>query len=179
VRASPPSRHAQPGPFSLKGWLVVSGGAATAVIILVSWLPVSSLLSQRAQLSATAAHIEQLTVEGRAVAAANERLSSTVAKEQLARERYQLVLPGQRLLLVETPSFRPTSASSTGPYPGDPGYAPLAAPGSLSDTGGSIGTSTGASTGSTTSAGTAGTHPTAVAAPGFVSRVLATLQFWR
>lgn len=172
------------GPFTLRGWLVVAGGVATGLVILASWFPLGALLHQRAQLSAAASRLSQLTAEGRSLAAATERLSSHTAQLQLAREEYQLVAPGQHLILVEAPSLRLTKTRADVPFPGDPGFSPLAVPGSTSglaevSQSGAAGSSKAGSSG-TSSVGTAEHLPAgATGATGFVSRVVATFEFWR
>jgi cell division protein FtsB len=163
--------HAAPGPLSMRGWLVILGGAMTAVIILVAWLPVGALLNQRAQLSAASERLAQLSKEGSALAAESAELRSTTGFDQIAREQYQLVAPGQRLIQVLTPSFTPSAKSKGGPYPGDPGFSAIVDPTGT--------TSVGSTSSRTTStASTSSTAPSAPS-PGFVSRVVATLEFWR
>jgi cell division protein FtsB len=162
----------------MRGWLVIVGGALSGAIILVAWLPVGALLNQRAQLSSAQTRLAQLSKEATALAASSSRLRSPEALDQLARAEYQLVAPGQRLIQVLTPSFTPSSRSSTGPYPGDPGFSSLVDPtgtGTVGqDAGGPAATTstTVATTGSSTKGSTA-------PAPGFLSRVVATLEFWR
>jgi hypothetical protein len=180
VRARRPGRVVTAGPLSLNGWLVVAGGVATAAVILGAWFPLGALLNQHDQLTTASTRLDQLNAEGRNVAAQTERLSSPVALEQLAREEYQLVLPGQRLILVETPSFRPTTKSSSGPYPGDPGFAPLVNPDGTSTASGATGaTNTNGTTTSSSSSGSSHSTTSTASSEGFVSRVLGTLEFWR
>lgn len=156
----------------MRGWLVILGGAATAVIILVAWFPVGALLNQRAQLSAATERLAQLSKEGSALAAESAELRSTTGFDQLAREQYQLVAPGQRLIQVLTPSFTPSAKSKGGPYPGDPGYSAVVDPTGTT----SVGTPT---TGTSATGSTSSPTASAPASPGFVSRVVSTLEFWR
>jgi len=166
-RTSPPASQ---GPFTLRGWLVVAGGAATAAVILAAWLPLGALLQQRAQLSSTSSRIAQVAAESRQVAAETKDLRSPVAQAQLGRLQYQLALPGQRLLLVESASPTAGNGASGDALSGDPGLAPLAEPGTA------LGTTSGTSGGHGATA-----HPGTSGAPsgGFLSRVLGTLEFWR
>jgi hypothetical protein len=146
--------------------MVIAGGVATAAVVLAAWLPVGALLSQRAQLSAASTHLAQLASQRRALIAESKRNATPTALNQLGREKYQLVEPGQRLIQVLTPSGAPTAGSSSGPYPGDPGLAPPVAPG---------GTAV-----STVNTGSTAARPTRAAAqPGFLGRVVATFEFWR
>lgn len=153
-----------------RGWPLLATGAATSAVILGAWLPVGSLLSQRAAIGATTARLAQLESQGRSLGAAMHRLDSPVALAQLARLEYQLVAPGQRLLLVVTPSFRPSERSSGGPFPGDPGYSPLVDPVTGSEL-----RAPGASSGVSADAARRSAQP----GGGYFSRVLRTLEFWR
>jgi hypothetical protein len=170
------SRATAPGPLSIRGWLVLCGGALTGAIILIAWLPVGALLSQRAQLSSASTRLAQLSSEGAALATETAALHSPAVLDQLAREQYQLVAPGQRLIQVLTPSFTPTSKSKDGPYPGDPGLSPVVDPNGTAPVGVA---SSGASTSATSAASTTTSTARPTAGQGFVSRVVATLEFWR
>jgi cell division protein FtsB len=169
---SRPARDEHEGPFTMRGWLIVVGGLATGAVILAAWFPVGALLSQRAQLAATSSRLAQLTAEGRVVAAETKQLSSPVILSQLAREEYQLVEPGQRLILVESPSFKPSAKSFDGPYPGDPGFAPLVNPDTSSIAPDGI-------SGSSSMSAHADPPGGGSAVGGFFSRVVSTLEFWR
>jgi hypothetical protein len=155
----------------VRGWLVVAGGAATAGVVLAAWLPVGALLDQRAQLASASGRLAALSAQGRQLAAQTARLGTPGAIDQLGLEQYQLVAPGQRVIQVLPPSFTPTSRSTDAPYPGDPGYAPLADP---------DGTTTPSSS-TTPPSGTSTTAhgPRRAAQSGFAARVLTTLEFWR
>jgi len=154
-------------PYGTRGWLVVAGGVATGAIVLAAWLPVGALLSQRAQLATASAHLSQLSTDGRVLQADAKLLSTPEVASQLAREQYQLVAPGQRLIQVLTPTGVPASKATGGPFPGDPGLSAPVDPGV-------------AAVGPTPASAPA--HEAAVragAAGGFLSRVVATLEFWR
>jgi cell division protein FtsB len=158
-----------PPPVSVRGWLVIAGGAATAAIVLVAWLPVGALLHQRAELSSTTHQLNVLSSEGNQLAARAAALLVPGAKDQFARADYQLVKPGQVLIQVLTPSFTPSSRSSEAPYPGDPGRAPLVSPSEA----GLMPVAPVTSTRAARSTGHRG------ASPGFFSRVVTALEFWR
>ena len=177
MRASSTSHGVAPGPVSMRGWLVILGGVLSGAIILVAWLPVGALLHQRDQLSSAESRLAQLTREAAALTAESNLLRSPEALAQLARAEYQLVAPGQRLIQVLTPSFTPSSKSSSGPYPGDPGFSALVDP---TGTGAVGRAATGAPapvSPASPRAGAVGTPSTTP--PGFLSRVMATLEFWR
>jgi hypothetical protein len=134
-----------------------------SAVILLAWMPVGALLSQRDALSTANSRLTQLTAQGRALSAEATELSSPVAQLQLGSVEYQLVEPGQQLLEVLPPSVRLNSRSQRSPYAGDPGYAPI------------VNLITGALVRSpTVSPVTSGGS-----GPGFLSRVLGTLEFWR
>lgn len=177
MRAKPAARGAAhaaaEGPLSLRGWLVIAGGAVSGIVILVAWLPVGALLSQRAQLSNAEGRLTLLSRQGTLLAAETTRLSTPAALDQLARAQYQLVAPGQRLIQVLTPSFTPSAKSTNGPYPGDPGFAPIADPTGTGAIGAS-GSGTPSNATSTTSTATTSAGSTS----GFFSRVVSTLEFW-
>jgi cell division protein FtsB len=132
--------------------------AVSAVALVVTWFPFSSLLSQGAQLDATSQQIGTIQRESRQLAAEHKVLSSNQAIALLAREQYQLVAPGQRLIQI----LNNGSSALTG-RTGDPGNQPLVTP---SD-----------------AAGLLATNPSAPASEkhsaAFWSRVMRTLQFWR
>jgi hypothetical protein len=176
VRADTPTRggsRAEPGPLSIRGRLVIAGGVLSGAVILVAWLPVGALLTQRAQLSSAASRLAQLSKEATILGAESSRLRSPEALDQLARAEYQLVAPGQRLIQVLTPSFTPSSRSSSGPYPGDPGFSALVDPMGT----GTVGqAASGAPARPTTTATPA--RSTSAPAPGYFSRVVATFEFW-
>ncbi len=148
------------------GWPLIATGAATSAVILAAWLPVGPLLAQRAAIDAATSRLSQLASEGKLLAAEMQRQSSPVALAQSARLEYQLVPPGQKLLLVITPTFHPSARSTGGPFPGDPGYAPLVDP------------VTGAVVRAPGAAGAA-SHRAGGGDGGYLSRVLHTLEFWR
>jgi cell division protein FtsB len=154
--------------------LVVGAGVVTGGVILAAWLPVGALLTQHAQLQTASARLAQLAVEQQALTREALRLATPAAQDQLAREQYQLVAPGQRLIQVLTPGFTPSARSTGGPYPGDPGYAPLADPDGVT---GASGVTT--TTQPRATARAAGGAASSSASAGFYSRLLATLEFWR
>jgi len=159
---------AAPPPVTLKGWLVIAGGIATAAVVLVAWLPVGALLHQRAELSTATTRLSVLTSEGRQLSARAVALRQPGAREQLLLG-YQLVKPGQVLIQVLTPSFTPSAKSSEAPYPGDPGFAPLINPSEA----GLMPISPATSTARARTADRGG------AQEGFFARVVTALEFWR
>ncbi len=90
--------------------------ALCAVVILATSFPLAGLFSQHRQLSAAAAQLDQLQRANRSLARQQHLLSSKAAVQRLARERYQLVSPGQTLYDVLPPGgrSRTTIAGGTG-----------------------------------------------------------------
>jgi cell division protein FtsB len=102
--------------------------AVFAVVVLATSFPVAGLLSQHRQLSAAAAQLSQLRHSNRSLAQQQQQLDSKAYIQQLAREDYQLVLPGHTLYDVLPPGGH-TAASTPGARTGgDPGNQPLVAP---------------------------------------------------
>ena len=145
------------------------GGVATAAVVLAAWFPVGALLNQRAQISAASAHLSQLVAQGRDLRAESNKLATPAVLSQLERADYQLVEPGQRLIQVLTPSGKPSARSDGAPYPGDPGFSAPVVPGGA----------TIAPLGSGGVSSQGATAPRHASAQGFLSRVVATLEFWR
>ena len=132
----------------------------TAAAILVAWFPLGALIRQQSALSAARTQIALIQAQERNLAAQQSSVSSTQAIIDLARSQYQLVEPGQSLIQVLPGTGSGDVAASTG----DPGYAPLVSPSSL--------TSLGATSGGTAPASSS-------TGPGFWSRLERTLEFWR
>ncbi len=157
-----------------------------ALILLATSFPLSGLLSQHHQLSAAAAQLNQLRRTNRSLTEHEHQLNSKAAIQQLARERYQLVLPGSTLYDVLPPGGHTTNTTPGAPISGDPGTQPPVAPADAPDlspdpnlgqpvvsgVGTTAPTPKGASSGG--SAGSASPGPTT-----FWSRVSHSLEFWR
>jgi hypothetical protein len=168
-----------------------------ALAVLGTSFPWSALLSQHGQLSASAAQLHTLTSENQLLAEQEQQLNSKAEIDRLARQDYQMVLPGQTLYDVLPPSGL-SSSTPNGPLSGDPGSQPLVAPANAPDmtpdpglpqvstaTAGS-GTPPGnvgaASAGSSSSGGSGAASGRTVVAPSpssFWSRVTKTLEFWK
>jgi hypothetical protein len=134
--------------------------AVTAIVMLVGWFPLSALWHQQSQLDATAAQINAIKQQQRALTLQAESIDSKSAATLLAREQYQLVAPGQSLIQVLPGTGSGIVSQSTG----DPGLQPLVAPSSVSTLVAKPGSSS---------------TPHASLSRGFFSRLLRTLEFWR
>jgi cell division protein FtsB len=171
----------------------VALAALVALVILGTSFPFSGLLSQHRQLSSTAAQLRSVQDENRLLAEQQQQLDTQTDIDRLARQYYQMVLPGQTLFDVLPPSGL-ASARSGGSTPGDPGSQPLVDPSKAPDmtpdpglapstpTSGSA-SPTGAATGgsSTPRAETSRSSgaPSGSAPSSFWSRVANSLEFWK
>jgi cell division protein DivIC len=98
-------------------------GGALGVLAVVALLfafgyPVSTLFSQRGQISAAQQHLEQLQRETAALQHQAKQLQGSNAVEQIARQQYGLVRPGETpyVLVPVAPSTTvPTSPPTTVP----------------------------------------------------------------
>jgi hypothetical protein len=156
-------------PISPKGWLVIVGGAATASVILGAWLPIGALLSQSAKASAAQSRLSQLVTQGQQLTAESTRLATPEETARLAREEYQLVAPGQRLIQVLSPLGSAPNSSPGGAYTGDPGLSLPVDPSAAAVAPSMTGTTAPPPTG----------HAHASSAEGFFDRALGALEFWR
>jgi len=145
--------------------------------MLAAWFPFSPLLHQRQQLNAAQAQLGSLKAQDQVLAQQEKTLTSPADVTRLAREQYQLVEQGQRLVQVLPPSGTPTQGGAgQAPYPGDPGLTKPVAPSAIAllptET-----TTTQASSSSTSHAG--GTGHGSSAGQGLLQRIVTTLAFWR
>jgi hypothetical protein len=132
----------------------------TAVVMLCAWFPLSSLWHQQSVIDQTAAQIAAINRQDQALRAASKSVSSSTQAAMLAREQYQLVSRGQSLIQVLPGNSVGQVAANTG----DPGFAPLVSPSSIT------------SLSSGTTAASAAKHGRSNA---FIARFVRTLEFWR
>ena len=131
----------------------------TALAMLVGWFPLTSIWGQQSQINATKAQIASIKEQQRSLTQ-QANASSTQSQALLqAREQYQLVQPGQSLIQV-LPGL---ATGVVAEHAGDPGFAPIVSPSSVS------------SSTSATSQITSTTHSSS----NFFNRFLHTLEFWR
>lgn len=129
----------------------------TAIAIVVVAFPFKTLWRQQVALNAASSQIAQLNRQSSSLTQRAKAVSTEAAAIALAREQYQLVQPGQRLIQVLPGNGSGYVAQNST----DPGFQPLVSP-----------------TSSATTATTATTSSSA-GAPVFVSRFVHTLEFWR
>lgn len=162
--------------------LVCTLGACA--LALASWFPASALDSQHRALAAASTRLAQVQNENRALAAEERRLSTPSEVERIARDKYQLAMPGARSFTV-----LPPNGTRAGQYAGDPGYQPPASPNAASELPpGAVGTGRSGTTGGAatpTSGSTSSSAPSARAARaptssgGLLTRIEHALEFWR
>ena len=164
------SRRARRLPVALAGLF--------ALVVVGTSFPVTQLVSEHRQLAAAEAHLAAVRHEDHLLAEQRSLLQSPVATGRLARERYQLVGPGQTLYQVVGPAG--TSAGSSDGIPaGDPAGQPLVPPSkapNMTPQPGLLGA--GAGTGATPGAAKSSAASSA-GAPDFWGRVERVLEFWR
>jgi cell division protein FtsB len=159
---------------------LVIGAALLAVLVLVAWFPGGPLLQQRAALAATEGQLQVLHHQDAALAQEQKNLNTPSEIERVARQQYDLVLPGQAAFQVLPPNGPATDADA--PYASDPGLAAPVAPSGAPEL---------PPSGLTLHATVVAHHqqhghdPAPAAAPGATeagsvfSRIIRTLEFWR
>lgn len=153
-------------------WMWIVGALAAAAVILAAWFPFTALGHQRSELAASSAQLSKLKGETKALQREQARLQDPKELARIAREQYQLVNPGDRVVQVLPPTAS-RSALATGkePFAGDPGLRPPVSPSAA----GLLGDRAGAPL----EAVAKPAPPSKAQAEGFLQRVVRTLQFWR
>jgi len=179
------------------------GAVLVAVVVLAAWFPASALDHQHEQMASASARLAEVSHADSELHHEVERLKSSSEIERIAEEQYDLVLPGQQAFQV----LPPPSSSAGSTYAGDPGLATPVTPSAASElpgatpaagrtragkvskapakTGAKATTSAEAASRSVSSShsvsGSVNSKPTSssVPTPGFFTRVLHTLEFWR
>lgn len=156
-------------------WVWPVGALVASAVLVAAWFPFGSWTHQRAAQSAASSQLSKLKAETKALQHEQVRLKDPKELARIAREQYQLVNPGDRVVQVLPPTAN-QSALATGkqPFAGDPGLKPPVAPSAA----GLLGDGTQATEvqpNATPKAAAASEPPS----QGFVQRVLRTLEFWR
>jgi cell division protein FtsB len=152
---------------------VFLGAIVLSAVVLFAWFPAGSLLSQRSTLSSTQSQLATLHQQDAALTQEKKNLSDDTEIGRIARQQYQLVNPGQQAYEVLPPSGAATPGTS---YAGDPGSKGPVTPSATPELPpGGVTTTTSPPHGGA-GRGAAGTTS---GAPGIVSRMLRTLEFWR
>lgn len=131
----------------------------SAVAMLVTWFPMTTLWHQQHQLDATAAQIAAIQRQEQALTSQAKSISTKATATLLARQQYQLVAAGQSLIQVLPGMVSGNPSQSSG----DPGLQPLVSPSSVA---------------SLVSAGETTNSVRHQSSPGFFQRLVRTLEFW-
>jgi cell division protein FtsB len=168
-------------PIDRRRRIPVALAGVFAAAVLATSFPISAIFSQHRQLSAASAQLHELQVENRLLAEQQHQLNSKVAINEMAREDFQMVSPGQTLFDVLPPKSL-TGRSVRGTTTGDPANQPLVSPAQAPDLSPQPGlpqpipSSAAASPSKPTPSAAA---PAPVKAPStFWGRVANTLEFW-
>lgn len=149
-----------------------------ALVVIGTSFPMTQLVSEHHQLAAAQSDLSAVQHQDHLLAEQRAELTSPAATGRLARQRYQLVGPGETLYQVVGPAGT-SSGSPDGIPAGDPAGQPLVPPSKapnmnpqpgLFGSGSSSGAATGAATTRTASAS---------GSPGFWGRVERVLEFWK
>ena len=124
-KGRPSSNPTSPG--VRRNRIPVALAAVIALVILGTSFPLSALFSQHGQLSSTSAQLQKVQSENGLLAEQQHQLNSTTDVDRLARQDYQMVMPGQTLYDVLPPSGL-AAATAGQATPGDPGSQPLVSP---------------------------------------------------
>lgn len=172
VRRRPAASSVRKGgaPERRRALVVVGVAFSVAVVIMASWFPLGALVSQRRAVSASAAELRDLKAQDKVLSRERQHLSSPEEISRLARQHYQLVQPGQKLVQVLPGSGAP-SALGGAPSPGDPGLAPVVKPSAVAllPSGAAAAQSERAKPAAASQA----------SGPGLLRRILDTLEFWK
>jgi cell division protein FtsB len=142
---------------STRRWVFPLSVLAALAIVAVAF-PFQPLWRQETALNAAASQLAQLHRESQALTQQAKAVSSTAAAIALARQDYQLVMPGQSLIQVLPGNgARGDTSGAT-----DPGFQPVV----------NIGTGAVSPSSANVAHGSSGLG-------GFVGRFVRTLEFWR
>jgi cell division protein FtsB len=157
--------------------VALGASVAAAVVILVAWFPAGALIDQHRTLASASTTLVQLQAEDRALTAESKNLSNPSEIARIARQQYQLVVPGEQAFQVLPPSG--SAGGAADPYSGDPGLSAPVSPSAEPEL--PPGSVPAHPAGATSKAKTSTHGQSALAAgpPGLFTRVLHTLEFWR
>ena len=157
-------------------WAWPVGALVISAVLVAAWFPFGSWSHQRAALSAASSQLSKLKSETKALQHEQVRLKDPRELARIAREQYQLVNPGDRVVQVLPPTASQSSlATGKQPFAGDPGLKPPVAPSAA----GLLGDGTQATEVQPNAAPKAPAPANEPPSQGFVQRVLRTLEFWR
>ncbi|HEX3980651.1 MAG TPA: septum formation initiator family protein [Acidimicrobiales bacterium] len=168
-------------PIDRRRRIPVALAGVFAIAVLATSFPISAIISQHRQLSAASAQLHQLQGENRALSEQQHQLNSKVAINEMAREDFQMVSPGQTLFDVLPPKSL-SGKLARGTTTGDPANQPLVTPAQAPDLSPQPGLpqpipSSAAASPSKPSSGVPASAPVQTPST-FWGRVTNTLEFW-
>jgi cell division protein FtsB len=104
-----------------RGWAVVAVIVAVGVLF-VAVFPTRTWLAQRQELAATERKVAVLSTQNAEMAARVKRLNTDAEIERLARQDYNLVLPGEEALAILPSPDAPRPRRAPEPVEEDPGF---------------------------------------------------------
>lgn len=150
-----------------------------SAIILGAWFPANALYHRHASLTSANAQLNEIHAQDNTLAKERKNLSKSAEIARIAREKDQLVTPGQQALQVLPPTG---SAKADAPYAGDPARTAPVAPSSASALPPGSATTTTQHTATTTPAASSGGSAKAqhsTGSSGMLGRMVSSLEFWR
>lgn len=154
-------------------WLWIVGALVVATALIAAWFPFSALGSQRSAQASASAQLSKLRAETQALQGEKAKLKSPSELSKVAREQYQLVAPGDRVVQVLPPTAnQPSLSTGKQAFAGDPGLRPPVAPSAA-------GLITDGESAAAAGLGHPNTQQPAHHGQGFFDRVLSTLEFWK
>jgi cell division protein FtsB len=156
--------------------------AVVALAIVGTSFPASALLTQHHQLASANAQLAKVQHQNALLAEQEKQLNDKTEIQRLARQEYQLVLPGQSLFNVLPADGQPVATGGGTTSLGDPGSQPLVSPSNAPDMtpdpGNPTTSATGASSGSSPTTTTPASSSSSTGGS-FWHRVTSTLEFWK
>jgi cell division protein FtsB len=155
--------------------------AIIALTIVGTSFPLSALLTQHRQLATASAQLAQVRHQNTLLAEQEQQLNAKTEIQRLARQDYQLVLPGESLYNVLPATGQSATTTAGAPSLGDPGSQPLVSPAEAPNMSPDPGLPTTTVAGSPTvsPSQSAGPTPASSGSGGFLHRVTSTLEFWK
>lgn len=160
--------------------LVPLGAVIISALVLLAWFPFGALVQQRHELSSDSATLRQLTRQDRALSQEQKRLGQPGEAQRIARQQYQMILPGEQAYEVLPKNAH--GSSTAAPYSGDPALQPLVAPSASTEL--YQGSNQPAGSGAVNQGSPSNTQASAEtgarkSASGLWQRMLETLEFWK
>jgi len=162
-----------------RGVAVLVASVAASAGNPVAWFPGGALIAQGRTLAQASSTLHELKAQDRALRVESKNLSTPSEVARIARQQFGLIVPGEQAYQVLPPPG--TAGGATDPYSGDPGNdAPVSPSAAPELPPGTVEGST-ATSGATAPGGRShhAADPAPTGHPGFLGRILHSLEFWR